>query len=648
VSIDWKRVRLGDLTPTVEERPDGTVVLRARQPLGDYPAVLTDRLAHWAKHAPDRTLLGWRPDPSGRTATARAGSASHITSRASEAPFERLTYADALARIRCLGQALLDRRLSADRPLVILSGNSVEHLLLALAAQHVGVPCAPISPAYSLISSEFGALRHTLALLSPGLVYVSDPARFARALEAAVAPDVEVVHADSQTESAHALPSRWTTTPFGALLSTIPTAQVARRHAAVRPDDVAKILFTSGSTGVPKGVINTHRMICSNQQMILQTLPCLGDEPPVLVDWLPWHHTFGGNHNVGLTIYNGGSLYIDEGRPLRGSFDESVRNLRDVAPTIYLNVPRGYEELVHAFRADPALARTFFARVQVLFYAAASMSQHLADDLQQIAIERCGERLILVTGLGATETAPMAVCRPWPSELPSAIGLPVPGVEAKLARSGTKLELRVRGPSVTPGYWREDALTSQAFDEEGFYCMGDAVRPADPRDISSGLVFDGRIKEDFKLSTGTWVSVGPLRARIVTHFAPFLRDAVITGHDRDEVGILGVPDIDACRTLCPDLAKTAHPSEALRHPAVRDRLRGLLATLAAAATGSATRPTRILLLEDPPSLDAGEVTDKGSLNQRAIIERRAALVEALHAGALEERAIGLPGATAPR
>ena len=310
-------------------------------------------------------------------------------------------------------------------------------------------------------------------------------------------------------------------------------AEVDRRHAAIATDDIAKILFTSGSTGTPKGVINTHRMLCSNQQAILQTLPCLGDEPPVLVDWLPWHHTFGGNHNIGIVVYNGGSLYLDEGRPMAGGFDESVRNLRDVAPTIYLNVPKGYEELVRAFRRDRALASKFFARVQVLFYAAAGLSQHVADELQQIAVEACGERLVLVTGLGATETAPMAVCRPWADELSSAVGLPVPGVVAKLAPSGDKLELRVRGPNVMPGYWRQEALTRDAFDEEGFYCMGDAVRPADIRDFSRGLVFDGRIKEDFKLSTGTWVSVGPLRARILAHFAPYARDVVIAGHDRD-------------------------------------------------------------------------------------------------------------------
>jgi len=417
---------------------------------------------------------------------------------------------------------------------------------------------------------------------------------------------------------------------FESMLSTVATSDLDLWHLSIAPDDVAKILFTSGSTGTPKGVINTHRMICSNQQAILQTLPFLGDEPPVLVDWLPWHHTFGGNHNVGIVVYNGGSLYLDEGRPMPGAFDESVRNLREVAPTVYLNVPKGYEELVRALRRDPALAATFFGRVQVLFYAAAGLSQHVADELQEIALATCGERLVLVTGLGSTETAPMAICRPWASELSSAIGLPVPGVEAKLVPWGEKLEIRVRGPNVTPGYWRQDALTRAAFDDDGFYCMGDAARPVDPRDVSKGLVFDGRIKEDFKLSTGTWVSVGPLRARILTHFAPYVRDAVIAGHDRDEVGMLVVPDIDACRTLCPDLPTSAPVSAVIGHSGVRSCLHALLATFAAGATGSATRLGRAILLEEPPSLDAGEITDKGSLNQRAILDRRRTFVDDLY------------------
>jgi feruloyl-CoA synthase len=605
-AVPWRNVHLGDLTPVIEHRSDGSIGIRAAQSLGPYPRSLTDRLAHWAETVPERALLTWR---------SRAG-------------HDRITYRDALRAARQLGQALIDRGLSIERPLAILSGNDVQHLSLALAAQHVGIPYAPVSPAYSLLSTDFRALQHVLGLLSPGLVYVSDTVRFDRAIEAAVPPDVEVVAPAARIGTSGAARH---VTPFEALLETTPTPDVEARHAAIAPDSVAKILFTSGSTGSPKGVINTHRMLCSNQQMILQTLPFLGDEPPVLVDWLPWHHTFGGNHNIGIVLYNGGSLCIDEGRPVPGGFAESIRNLHDIVPTMYLNVPKGYEELAHALRRDRVLAAKFFGRVQLLFYAAASLSQHVADELQSIAIEACGERLVFVTGLGSTETAPMAICRPWPSEIAAAVGLPVPGVDVKLARVGEKLETRVRGPNVTPGYWRQDDLTRAAFDDEGFYCMGDAVRPADPNDLSKGLLFDGRIKEDFKLSTGTWVSVGPLRARVIVHFAPYVRDAVITGEARDTLGMLLVPDLIACRGLCDGLSEDATPGTILGHAAVRDQVCARLASFAGAATGSATRVARAILLEEPPSLDAGEITDKGSINQRAMLARRQALVDDLYA-----------------
>ncbi len=605
----WRQVRLGDLTPAVQERPDGSVLLQALQPLDSYPRVLTERLEHWARIAPERTLLGWRAGAERAT----------------------ISYGEAYEKVVALGQALLNRGLSADRPLAILSGNDLQHLLLALAAQHVGVPFAPISPAYSLVSHDFGALKHVIALLSPGLVFVSDLGKFGGALEAAVGSGVEVI----DRVAVDALAARM-----------VGGSEVAGRHAAIAPDDIAKILFTSGSTGSPKGVINTHRMLCSNQQMILQTLPFLADTPPVLVDWLPWHHTFGGNHNIGLVVYNGGSLYLDEGRPLPGAFDESVRNLREVVPTIYLNVPKGYEELARALGGDRALSTRFFSTVQVLFYAAASLSQPVSDELERLALEACGERLVLVTGLGATETAPMAICRPWPSEVSSAIGLPVPGVQAKLMPVAKKLEMRVRGPNVTPGYWRQDALTREAFDDEGFYCMGDAAKPIDREALGKGLIFDGRIKEDFKLSTGTWVSVGPLRARLIAHLAPYVRDAVIAGHDRDDVGLLLVADVDACRGLTPDLPADAPMSAVLSHAAVRECLRERLVTFASAATGSASRPRRAIVLETPPSLDAGEVTDKGSLNQRAILEHRRLLVEDLFAVAPPPHVIACAGAGA--
>jgi feruloyl-CoA synthase len=597
-----RAARLGDLTPVCETRSDGVILVRAAQPLGPYPTRFTERLVHWAERAPDRTLLAWRE----------------------HGAFARATYGETLTAVRSLGQALLDRGLSADRPLAILSGNDLAHLWLALAAQHVGVPYAPISPAYSLVSSEFGMLKHALGRLTPGLVYVADGPRFAPALEAAVRADVEVV-ADRPG------PGRRPWSTLADLRQTRPRSDVDRAHAGVGPDTVAKILFTSGSTGLPKGVINTHRMLCSNQQMILQALPLLGDEPPVLVDWLPWHHTFGGNHNIGLVVYNGGSLYLDDGRPMPGAFDETVQNLRAVAPTIYLNVPRGYEELVRALDRDASLASHFFSRLRVLFYAAAGLAQPVSDALQRIAVRTCGERVTFVTGLGSTETAPMAVCRPWDAHAAAAIGLPVPGLEAKLVPEGDRLAVWVRGPNVTPGFWRDDALTRAAFDAEGFYGMGDAVRFVDPADVTQGLLFAGRIAEDFKLSSGTWVNVGPLRASVIAHFAPYVRDVVVTGHDRGEIGILAVPDLDACRALCPDHAVARSPDDVLADRAVRQKMQALLDGFSARATGSSNRVTRAMWLVDPPLLDANEITDKGSLNQRALLQRRAALVDALYA-----------------
>ena len=572
------------------------MIVRTTARLGEYPKRSTERLAYWAERTPAQPMLAWR----------RPGDTSGA--------WETLTYGDAFAAVRRIGQALVDRRLSADRPVAILSGNDRDHLLLSLAAQHVGVTVTPVSPAYSTASRDFAMLKHAMGLLTPGLVFAAAGAAFDKSIEGAVPRDVEVVRS------------------LDSLLAMSPTSAVDRAHDAIRPDTIAKILLTSGSTAVPKGVINTHGMLGSNQAMIAHILPFLAGEPPVLVDWLPWHHTFGGNHNVGLVIHHGGTLYIDEGRPVPGQFAASVKNLREIPTTVYLNVPRGYEELVKAMRTDEVLRRTFFSRMRVLFYAAAALAQHVKDELDELAVQTCGERLILVTGLGATETAPMALCRTWDSHLSVAIGVPVPGVEAKLVPSGDKLEVRVKGPNVTPGYWRQDELTRKAFDDEGFYSFGDSVRFIDPDDINAGFAFDGRLAEDFKLSTGTWVNVGSLRARVIAHFAPLVRDAVITGHDRDEIGMLGVPDVDACRALCQDLPSTAPLSAVSTHPAVAAWMADRLASFAAAGAGSSKHIARAMLLLEPPSLDALEVTDKGSLNQRAMLTRRASLVDELYAG----------------
>jgi feruloyl-CoA synthase len=587
----------------MHRRPDGAILIRPDEPLEDYPRVLTERLIHWAAAAPDRAFAA---------------------QRASDRRWRTITYAEALRKICSLGQALLDRGLSARRPVAILSENDLEHLLLMLAGLHAGVPTASIATAYSLLSTDFAKLRHVIKILTPGLVFVANESQYRRALEAVLPSDAEVAFATAPISNRNS-------TPFHDLAATAPTAAVEAAHAAIAPDDIAKFLFSSGSTALPKAVINTHRMICSNQQMILQGFRFLGDEPPVIVDWLPWNHTAGGNHNIGMTLYNGGTLYIDDGRPTAAGIAATVENLREIAPTVYFNMPRGYEELLVHFRRDAQLRNNFFSRLKFMFYAGAALSQPLWNAYRNLALEACGERILMATGLGATETSPMALQCTWDSEQSGVIGIPMPGVEAKLVAVGEKLEIRVKGPNVTPGYWKEPELTEKAFDEEGYYKFGDAVRFVDPEDVNKGLIFDGRFSEDFKLTSGTWVSVGPLRTRIIHWFAPYARDVVITGHDRSDLGMLVVPDPEACRALAPELSNEAPLPDVLRHESVVQTFASLLESFSSQATGNSNRITRVILLDEPPSLDAGEITDKGSLNQKVILERRKSLVEELYA-----------------
>ena len=401
----------------------------------------------------------------------------------------------------------------------------------------------------------------------------------------------------------------------------------------VGPDTIAKILFTSGSTGLPKGVINTQRMLCANQAMVRAGMMFVADEPPVLVDWLPWNHTFGSNHNFNFVLDNGGSLYLDEGKPMPGAIEATVRNLRDIAPTIYFNVPKGFEMLLPYLEADQALRENFFSRLKVLFYAGASLSQYVRDALEQLAIKTTGERIIFLSSLGSTETAPLAIACHWESPRVGNIGLPAPGVELKLVPREGKLEARLKGANITPGYWRAPALTAEAFDEEGFYKIGDALKFEDPADPAKGLLFDGRLAEDFKLATGTWVSVGPLRAAFIAHCAPLVRDVVLAGADRDEVGALVFPDLDACRKLAPDLAHDVSAAALLADPRVIAEFKRRLDGLAEPSRGTSARIRRAILLAEPPSLDVGEATDKGSINQRTVLAHRAALVEELYAAA---------------
>ena len=559
----------------VSKRPDGSLLLRSPQKLAPYARCVTEWLVQWSEGAPDTIFLA---------------------ERSSSGSWKTVNYKEAHGAVRRIGQALLDRGLGAAKPVAILSDNGIDHALLALGAMHVGVPVAPVSPAYSLMSKDFAKLKMIFELLQPGLVWTADPAKFALALEAVGRKTIGIEE----------------------LLETNPGSTLEREFARITPDTIAKILFTSGSTGVPKGVINTHRMLCANQQMLAQAWPLVEDRPPVVVDWLPWNHTFGGNHNFNLVLRNGGTLYVDGGKPVPGLAEVTAKNLAEIAPTMYFNVPRGYDLLLPFLERDERLRRNFFSRLDVLFYAAAALPQNLWDRLLKLSDEE-NRHPAMLSAWGSTETAPLATSVHFPIERAGVIGLPVAECELKLVPAAGKLEVRVRGPNVTPGYYRREDLTRAAFDDEGFYRIGDAVKLADPADPAKGIVFDGRVAEDFKLSTGTWVHVGALRVKLIAAGDPLIQDAVITGHDRDAIGAL---------VFLSAAAKELDAQE------IRARLSRVLESLSKEA-GSSMHPSRLMIMAEPPSIDANEITDKGYMNQRAVLERRAALVRKLYEGGPE-------------
>jgi feruloyl-CoA synthase len=580
---------------------DGTIYVEQKLALPDFPRRITEPLLDWAQKAPDRTLYAARGDDQG---------------------WMRLTFGEAAGRARALGQFLLDAGLSADRPLVILSGNDLDHAALALAAIHVGIPYAAISPAYSLVSNDHERLQSVFATLKPGMVFAADRKRFEHAIEAVAGKSIVRLYGRGARTAAE---------DFAAALATKPTRAVDEAFAAITPDTIAKFLFTSGSTGTPKAVINTHRMICSNQIVARETFAYFKDEPPVLLDWAPWHHTAGGNKLFFIPVFNGGTLHVDDGNPTPAGVEKTVRNLKDVSPNWYFNVPKGFEALIPHLDRDPQLRRSLFRNLKMLWYAGASLAQHTWEALDRLAVETLGERIVIGTGLGATETAPAALMCTWPQERAGNVGLPCPGVSLKLVPMDGKFDARVKGPSITPGYWNAPELTEKAFDEEGYYRFGDALRFADPDDPAQGFVFDGRTAENFKLDTGTWVNSGALRQSFIDHFGTVVRDVAIAGADKPHLSALVFPDLSALRLIA-GLGEGALPAELFDNKKVVEFFRNGLLGLAKESTGSSNRIQCMMLVDPPPSPETGELADKGSVNQRAVLANRADLVEEIYSG----------------
>ena len=585
----------------VTPRPGGGVVLRSPRGLGPYGRCLGDLLARWAREAPDRTFLAERDQAGG---------------------WRRVSYAETHAAVRAIAQSLLDLGAVPERPVLLLSDNAIDHALVQLAAMHVGVPAAPVSPAYSLQSTDLVKLRGIAALLGPSVVYADSGAAYARAIDALELGDTPVVVSAAPRPGAVLLDD---------LRRTAPGDQEKLAAAAVTPDTIAKVLFTSGSTGTPKGIVNTQRMLCSNQQAIAQLWPFLDDRPPVIVDWLPWSHTFGGNHNFDMILRHGGTLYIDGGKPTPGRIEATVANLREISPTLYFNVPRGFDMLLPFLEDDAALRETFFRELDLLFYAAAALPQNLWERLEKVSARARGAPVTMVSAWGSTETAPMATSVHFPIPRAGVIGLPAPGCSIALVPEGDKLEMRVRGPNVTPGSWELGGVVRPAaLDADGYLSAGDAGRLEDPHAPEKGLVFDGRTSENFKLSSGTWVAVGALRLAIVSACSPLVQDAVITAPDHDELGVLLFPNPTACLAL--GKVEGLALAEVVRRPEVRERIAAALAAHNRLHRASSMRIGAAAILVEPPSIDGGEITDKGYINQRATLERRKALVDRLYAG----------------
>jgi len=579
---------------------NGEIELSCPRTMPAHPDSLLDYLTEAARDHGDRIFLAEREN--GATG-----------------PWIEMTYSQCLARSEAVGQWLLDRGYGPERPVMILSENSLAHAVITLGAMSISSPVAPVSPAYSLLSRDFAKLRYIFDLIEPGLIFVEEVERFARALDALDLTGIDVVAVKDGTDGVIA---------FDSLLETRPTKSVAEARSRITPDTVGKILFTSGSTGIPKGVINTHRMFCAVQGM-LEDIRDISreDEPGVVLDWLPWHHTFGGNATMNSILRGAATLYIDAGRPVPGLFDITIQNLREIAPTYFSCVPGTYAALADALEADDALRRNFFSRLQGMSYGGAALPQALYERMQSLSIRELGHRLNLSTGYGATETGALNTAVYWETERMGLIGLPLPGVRLKLLTVGGKFEVRVKGPQIMPGYHKRPDLDAEAFDENGWFKTGDAAVWADPDDPLQGLVFAGRVSEDFKLTSGTWVHTGTLRVDALAALSPLASDALVAGHNRSEVGLLVWPNMAALKTIAPDV----NPSQLLDDDRIRDKFGEALAGYNATVTGSSRRLARLILMAEPPNIDAGEITDKRYINQRVSLERRSDLVEKLYA-----------------